>query len=61
MLLDLFLSGFKIAFQVQKEIRLLDHLKTFLQLVMLFHEIDDGLVSVLELTLSHTNATAVDG
>ena len=41
---------------------MLDHLEALFQLVVLFHEIDDSLICVLELTLSHSRYTStVDG
>ena len=40
----------------------MDHFKTLFKLVVLFHEIDDSLICVLELTLSHSRYTStVDG
>ena len=47
LLLDLFLCGFQIAFQVKQEVRLLDHLKSALQFVVLLHQIDNRFVCVL--------------
>ena len=60
-MLDLFLGGLQITFQVQQKVGLLDHFQTLFQLVMLFHKIYDGFVCVLQLTLGHTDTAPVNG
>ena len=61
LLLDLFLCGFQIAFQVKQEVRLLDHLKSALQFVVLLHQIDDRFVCILQLALRHCKVASVQG
>ena len=51
LLFNFFFSSSKIAFQVDKEVWLLNDLQTALQLVVLLHQIYDSLVSVLNLTV----------
>ena len=52
LLLDFFLSGLQVSFQVDEEVWLLDQLKSLLQFVVLFHQVHYGLVCVLQVSLS---------
>lgn len=61
LLLDLFLGRLQISLQVEQEIGLLNHLKSFLELIVLFHKVYNGFISVLNLTFSDADATSFDG
>jgi len=57
LLFDFFFGCLEIPFQVEQEVGLLNHIKTTLQLLVLFHEVDNRLVSVLRFTISQGTST----
>ena len=60
LLFDLLLSRLQVALQVEQEVGLLDHLKTPFQLVVLFHQVYDGFIGVLKLSLGNGLSTSVE-
>ena len=59
LLFDLLLSCLEVTFQIEQEVGLLHKFETFLQLVVLFHQVDNGLVSDLDFTFGNS-ATNTD-
>ena len=60
LLFDLLLGRLQVPLQIEQEVWLLDHLQSTLQLVVLFHKIDDGFVCVLKLTLGYAHPTTMN-
>ena len=59
LLFDLFFSRPQVAFKVYQEIRLLNKFESLLELGVFLHQVDDGLVRVLDLLVSNLHVHAV--
>ena len=60
LLFDFLLGSLEITLEVKEEIRLLNKLKTFLEFIVLLHQIYNGFVRNLDLTLSNCSSDSLD-